>query len=56
MARGSIFEVLQYFCFKYTNISGELMLCINVLLVVLFFGKGHITESDFSANVRHANG
>ena len=25
MARDSIFEVLQYFCLKYTNISGELM-------------------------------
>ena len=33
MARGSIFEVLQYFCFKYSNISGDLMLCINFLLV-----------------------
>ena len=33
MACGSIFEVLQYFCFKYTNMSSELMLCIHFLLV-----------------------
>ena len=32
MARGSIFDVPQYFCFKYTNISGKLMFCINLLL------------------------
>ena len=37
MARGSIFEVLQYFFFKYwyVNISGELMLYINFLLVLV---------------------
>ena len=29
----SIFEVLQYFCFKHTKVSGDLMLGINFLLV-----------------------
>ena len=39
MGRGSIFEVLQYFCFKYTNISGELMLCINFYLYCILISS-----------------
>ena len=32
MVRGSIFKKLKRFCFKYTIISDELILCINVFL------------------------
>ena len=48
MTRGSTFEVLQNFCFKYANIFGELMLlilCINFFLVELFI--------LFSSNIRN---
>ena len=50
MACGSIFEVLQYFCFKYTNISGELMLCINFLLVSLCYGF-HVLRWGFLSGI-----
>ena len=39
MAHGSIFEVLQYFCFKYTNISGELMLCNKASHIPINIGQ-----------------
>ena len=35
MASGSIFEVLQYICFKYTNLSGELTCTYTVLVIQL---------------------
>ena len=53
MARGSIFEVLQYLCFKYTNISGELMLCINFLLVLYMYLTVNWRTHSFRMFSRH---
>ena len=43
MARGSIFEV--YTTVLLLNISGELMLCINFVLVVDFDTQSRVVES-----------